>query len=74
MNDLKEKRGILSEQPPGPSAAGRIFPGKKSDYQCAFRSGAGGRGQRKERFPDHRGLCALEQGKDVWAVPGRLAR
>ena len=68
---LKEKGGILSEQPPGRPPLAGFFPARNriisalSDLVLVVEA-------REKSGPLITADFALEQGKDVWAVPGRL--
>ena len=68
---LKEKGGILSEQPPGRPPLAGFFPARNriisalSDLVLVVEA-------REKSGSLITADFALEQGKDVWAVPGRL--
>ncbi len=68
---LKEKGGILSEQPPGRPPLAGFFPARNriisglSDLVLVVEA-------RERSGSLITADFALEQGKDVWAVPGRL--
>ena len=68
---LKEKGGILSEQPPGRPPLAGFFPARNriisalSDLVLVIEA-------RERSGSLITADFALEQGKDVWAVPGRL--